>query len=266
MKYSKIILIIFVFIIFGCKSIVSNSNKNNEQIIKFLHGYSTSFESGNNLIRLDELNEKIYFIFDTLSKTNYLEWNMDNDDLLGTIRNPSQNERNKLKTLNLQGNCNLSSTNNKPQMFYSNGDIVIPFNADEETTIYTRWKKRNNEIEFKNTIIPEIETKNACLFIEEIYYYNKHEYVISKIFGGEGGSQFQSLLVSELASKNNQILIDEITIGYSHDSGDWANLDYEIVKDKILFLELRDSMKLNNSNWEVISKSKKLLKTVVLKQ
>ena len=266
------IKILILVLILGCNQSKIKSPIQNEMVTvvdtiiedeNAPNNYLRRVKRTNGKFTLDDLSNEFCLVFGIGKDENNNEWERINrDSLLGFIIDPTYEEFINLRELRAQRIHIYPNNDSLPICKYGNS-ILIPFTSNEDRTHLTKWELVSSDsILFDKLVQPSIERRYSNIVSMKLIELKDENYLSIYLKGGEGGSNWDELLIGKIDTNDKFDVIANEGVGYCHDCGDWAKISLEINQDGFEMTEIRDSMKLINDNWERTWRKKKKLKVV----
>jgi hypothetical protein len=225
--------------------------------------YLKNVKLTNGIFTLKDLTNEFCLIFGIGKDEPASTWeNINLSDLKGYIINPSHEEFINLIELRAQS-MYISPKKDSLPICNINNALIIPFTSNEDRTHLTQWKIISpDSILFDKLLHPILEKVYSNIVSIELLDLRGENYLSIYWEGGEGGENWDELLIVKLNSVDSFEIIEEAGVGYCHDCGNWARIELKLNADGLEITEVRDSMKLVDNNWVSVWQKKKKLKQI----
>lgn len=227
------------------------------------HDYLKRVKPTDGKFSLEDLSNRFCLVFGTGKYESNKFWNDQNiDSLIGFIIDPTYEEFSNLRELRAQ-RIHIYPNNDSLPICQFKNSLLIPFASNEDRSHLTIWKIISaDSIEFDRIVQPSIERRYSNIVSIDIIELKDKNYLSLYMKGGEGGENWDELIVAKYDGFNKFEIIANEGVGYCHDCGDWAKILLKANPNSFELTEVRDSMKLVDDSWEREWRKTKNLRTV----
>jgi hypothetical protein len=225
--------------------------------------YLKRVEPTNGKFSLENLSNEFCLVFGIGKHENNSAWeNINRDSLRGFIIDPTYEEFSNLRELRAQRIHIYPNNDSLPICKFGNS-ILIPFTSNEDVSHLIKWEIISpDSIAFDKLVQPSIERRYSNIVSIELIEIKDENYLSIYMEGGEGGSNWDELMIVKLDGNDKFDIVANEGVGYCHDCGDWAKIHLNVNPEGFEMTEIRDSMRLIDDSWVRERRKKKKLKTV----
>lgn len=214
---------------------------------------------------LNDLTNQLSLIFGVGDHESNSDWeDIDQDDLMGFINYPTEEERTNLQNL-IPQRLFIHPQNDSLPICRDRKTIFIPLSSNEDRVHITKWNfVSEDSIEFEKLLNPPIEKRYSNIVSMDLIGLDKERFFTIYLKGGEGGENWDEMIIAKIVEKEAFEILAREGVGYCHDCGNWAKISLKINPNSLEMIEVRDSMKLANDQWESVWQKKTRLKKIKL--
>lgn len=267
-----VIQILTIVLLLGCNQSKTKTHVQNvsETVVETIteekdtsSNYLRRVEVTNGIFTTEDLTSDFCLVFGIGEGYSNSDWeNMNLDSLKGFIVDPTYKESINLKELRAQ-RIHIHPNNDSLPICKFGNSILIPFSSSEDRIHLTKWNVVSTDsIVFDKLVQPSILRKNSGIVSVKSIELKDQNYLSIYMQGGEGGANWDELLIVKVDKNDRYETIEKEVVGYCHDCGDLARISLKINQDGFTMIEVRDSMKFVNDKWEREWRKEKILKKV----